>query len=438
MKLFSIALAPSILLLAGAASAGTMTVPHDFATIQEAVTASVSGDVILISAGSYHENVLITTSGITLKGNKVSIDGGYAGTCMTVQADDVTLLGLIFVNGGPLEGSVDAAGGLEYTGSGATITKCEARGCADFGIQLTGTGTLVGNTMSACLGTGLVVDTTDASGPLTTLKDNNVYRCGAGIVADDGPFLFDQNTAGNTSGDGIHLTLLSGGTGTPTVTTVLTRNKTSGNAGTGLFVNDELGLVTLIEKGELQSNGIGLDLSSSSPDLLVSKNLVEFNRAGGMFLKTTGATVDGNKVGRNTLVGIVVQSAGNAPDGLNTLTNNQLKANAGDGIHVTSGGNTIDHNFIKDNTVDGLQVVSGAVANELTDNTVRSNGNDGIDNWGTETLISDNMSKDNLGADLAGVGDGNGTVDAASTNNLVKDGTDLTSPQELELDTLSG
>jgi parallel beta-helix repeat protein len=438
MELSRFVIAPSLLLLAGAASAGTMSVPQDFATIQEAVTASVSGDVVVISPGWYRENVLITTSGITVKGKKVTIDGAFAGTCVTVQADDVTLTGLVFSNGGPAAANGTLGGGLEYIGSGANITKCEARGCADFGIKLTGTGSVVANEMSGILGPGLVLETIDPSGPLTTVRDNEIYRCASGIEADQGPFTFDRNIASNNTGDGIRVTLLSGGTdGSLSTPTTLTRNRSLGNGGTGLLVNDELGSVTKIEKCDISGNGIGLDLSSSAAALLVSDNDITQNRLGGVFLKTTGATVSKNSIGRNTLIGIVVASAGIAPDGGNTLTDNKIDANGGDGIHIATGDNLIHHNSVKDNTGDGLQVLAGAVANTLTDNMVRQNGNDGIDNWGTETLISDNTTKDNDGADLAGTGDGTGTVDAASGSNMVKDGTDLTSPQELELDTLS-
>jgi hypothetical protein len=88
-------------------------------------------------------------------------------------------------------------------------------------------------------------------------------------------------------------------------------------------------------------------------------------------------------------------------------------------------------------TIDGaVQVTGGVKGTWLIDNTVRDNGNDGIDNWGIATLIRDNTTRDSCGADLAGKGDGGGTVDGESGENIVKDGTDLTSTQELELDTL--
>lgn len=437
MKRSLVALASAVLLVASTAQAGsTMTVPQQFSTIQAAVAVAQTGDTISIEAGFYRENIAVTTSGVAIIGHKVTIDGGYAGTCLTVHADHVTVAGLTFVNGGPVAGSDAQAGGLDCVGSGINITKCDAQGCADFGIRLTGTGTITDSAISGCLGAGLIVNTPSTSGPLTQVEDVAAYQCGTGLQLTGGPFLVDRDRAVGSAGAGLQIVLPAGGTdGTPLQTTV-THCRCADNAGTGLLVNDELGALGLIEFCTIDTNGIGLDLSSAAPGLMVFNNDVQQNRAGGMFLKTTGVTIQGNRVGRNALVGIVVASANGALDGSNLLVDNKLEQNAGDGIHVTTGRNNIRHNYFKDNIGDGLQVISGVVGNTLTANMVRENGNDGIDNWGQDTLISDNTAKDNTGADLAGVGDGSGTVNPISGNNDVQDGTDLATVQELELDTL--
>ncbi|MEZ5178717.1 MAG: right-handed parallel beta-helix repeat-containing protein [Acidimicrobiales bacterium] len=55
-------------------------VPQDHRTIQEAVDAAKSGDLILIDEGTYKEAVDVTTPDITLRGvdrNKVILDGGF-------------------------------------------------------------------------------------------------------------------------------------------------------------------------------------------------------------------------------------------------------------------------------------------------------------------------------------------------------------------------
>jgi len=58
----------------------TLTVPGDYKTIQAAVDAAKTGDLVLISDGIYKEAVDVTTPNITIRGldrNKVILDGGF-------------------------------------------------------------------------------------------------------------------------------------------------------------------------------------------------------------------------------------------------------------------------------------------------------------------------------------------------------------------------
>jgi serine protease len=50
------------------AEARAITVPGDYSTIQQAVSAAVDGDTILVKAGTYNENVLIFNKSISLIG----------------------------------------------------------------------------------------------------------------------------------------------------------------------------------------------------------------------------------------------------------------------------------------------------------------------------------------------------------------------------------
>ncbi len=121
----------AMLLFAGAAAAGTLKVPADFATIQAAVDAAVPGDVIVVSKGVYAENVVVAVGGITLQGKNAVIDGRYAGNCLDVTGDGVTVTGFTLANGGsgvvfagaagPADGIGPAAGGLHCIGAGAVI-----------------------------------------------------------------------------------------------------------------------------------------------------------------------------------------------------------------------------------------------------------------------------------------------------------------------------
>ena len=68
------------------AQANMLRVPRDYATIQSAVNAAHSGDTIKVAAGVYSENIVISVSGLRLKGSEGAvIDGtGLTGTGILV------------------------------------------------------------------------------------------------------------------------------------------------------------------------------------------------------------------------------------------------------------------------------------------------------------------------------------------------------------------
>jgi hypothetical protein len=435
MNVLTSSLIFSAVLLSGTAAASTKNVPGDFTTVQQAVDAAAAGDTIMIMPGRYLEHVVITTPGITLDGSKAVIDGSYSGLCLSVHADNVTLLSLTFDNGGPTAGDASLEpGGLLVVGTGEHIQRCKARSCSGFGIKLVGDGEVFQSEAIACQGPGLVVESGNPAGPSSRLTKNEVHNCSEGIVVLGGPVQMDHNSSHGNAGNGISVTI--SGTGTVQLgSSSMSHDDSSGNQGTGLLVNDELGGIGLIEHADLVQNGIGLDVTALVAGLQLNDIDVTENSVGGVHLRTLGAEFSNSRVQRNTNYGIVVESANGAADGNNTVRGSKILANGGDGVHVTSGANTVRDNYIKDSYGDGLQIAAGD-RNTVSYNQVLNSRNDGLDNWGTNTLLTSNNAFNNAGADLAGLGDGNGTVDAASTGNTTADLTGLGSLQELELATL--
>jgi hypothetical protein len=64
----------------GGGASGILRVPDDYDTIQAAVDAAEPGSMVLVSEGTYEEEVNVTTDGLTIRGmdrNEVILEGGF-------------------------------------------------------------------------------------------------------------------------------------------------------------------------------------------------------------------------------------------------------------------------------------------------------------------------------------------------------------------------
>ncbi len=87
----------------GSAESGTLRVPDDYETIQEAVDAAEPGDLILIEPGTYEEAVNVTTDDLVIRGldrNEVVLDGGFEleNGIRVLEADGVVVENLTVQN----------------------------------------------------------------------------------------------------------------------------------------------------------------------------------------------------------------------------------------------------------------------------------------------------------------------------------------------------
>lgn len=95
----------ALFLAIGTAGAATLNVGQGqtYSTIQTAVDASETGDVISVSEGTYYENVVLTKSGIVIMGKnkeKTIIDGQKTGSVIRIETNDVTISGFTLRNNG--------------------------------------------------------------------------------------------------------------------------------------------------------------------------------------------------------------------------------------------------------------------------------------------------------------------------------------------------
>lgn len=84
------------------ANPGTITVPDDYVTIQEAINHANSSDTIFVRADTYYEHIVVNKT-LTLIGedkNTTIIDGNKTGTVITVEATNVRINGFTVRNSG--------------------------------------------------------------------------------------------------------------------------------------------------------------------------------------------------------------------------------------------------------------------------------------------------------------------------------------------------
>ncbi|UCC45310.1 MAG: right-handed parallel beta-helix repeat-containing protein [Candidatus Zixiibacteriota bacterium] len=119
-------------LVAAAAAAGTIQVPGDYGTIQEAIDASLDGDTVLVDTGRYVETInfsgknivvgsLILTTGDTSYVSTTFIDADDSGSVVTFENGETaqaSIVGFSLVNGNSASG-----GGIACIGSSPTISQ---------------------------------------------------------------------------------------------------------------------------------------------------------------------------------------------------------------------------------------------------------------------------------------------------------------------------
>jgi hypothetical protein len=124
-----VASALSACLAASAADAADLLVPKQFATIQSAIDAAVGGDRVLVSAGTYSEQVNLSGKDIQLIGvhgaATTSIDGGGVRTVILGNGEPATCL----VQGFTIQNGYTSSegGGVSLVNSSAAFTDCVFR-----------------------------------------------------------------------------------------------------------------------------------------------------------------------------------------------------------------------------------------------------------------------------------------------------------------------
>jgi predicted outer membrane repeat protein len=165
-------------LLAVVASGRVILVPDSAATIQAGLALARSGDTVLVSPGTYQENLTWPSyDGIKLLSaagpESTVVDGEYAGTCLTMSSGSLTRATLV--------SGFTFANGYHATGGAA-------------GISCAGNATIAGNRITRCNGVGVYLNNYSTSfSPLLIgneidgcFKEIENYNYGCGILVNAG------------------------------------------------------------------------------------------------------------------------------------------------------------------------------------------------------------------------------------------------------------
>lgn len=441
-------------------------------SIREAIIASSPGDTIRVKKGVYRPNIMeadgnpgiiVDVADITLIGDGAVIDGDYQGDGFRVTASGVTIRGFTIVNclDGIFGSGVEDDAGTLF---GVTITRNRVEACSDVGIELIEVegAVVTHNIVEDCAGKGILVRST-----LNPIASVDVSRNRARFNGDDGIAVraasarVESNTADHNNDDGIDVGLFpSFGDGIEETlpTTLIKGNTAKYNAENGIEIDDEGGQGGETTRNNCSFNGHdgisyesgavemdGLEEPNGEFDHTLSRNTLNHNNRNGMDVLGTDVLVERNRADANGQSGYVLSDGGNiasgnratnngqfgmnlggealisdsVPDGPDggkdpvVAVNNRLTNNGLDGLFIDIDFAFAIENRCERNRADGIRVTESTNLVRLVENRCFRNISEGISNSGMNTDIEDNSTGGNAlgaGVDIAGAGNGSGTV----------------------------
>jgi parallel beta-helix repeat protein len=381
IKVFVVAFISVLLLSAVAvaqfaetASVETIIVPDHYATIQEAINAATTGDIILVGNGTYYENVILNKT-VTLVGENPqnTTISGNTGVTLNITANSVTVTGFTITGANEVD-EVGIEVSANYTSVSGNVVTNNYRGLrvhenynnitqnnmannsnCGIGLKNASFTRITGNAISGSKGAG--IDIRDSNNNILRGNDVNVPSSLFVILLVGSPhnIIAENNLMGGTND-----LIIQCGDGSD-------YNEISENniTGTGGYAISGIALFSASNCNISRNNvtncweGIGLlYFMGLSMNNTVSGNFITANQRGIRLIEAVNNTISENTITANTVYGI-------GSDNPNVLASNN---------------NTIYHN----NFIDNAQQANSAGGNNTWDNDYPSGGNywsdyDGID-----------------------------------------------------------
>lgn len=387
----------TILFLGNTAIAAVIKVPNDHPSIQSAINAAKSGDIIWVKEGTYTENITFKEENVTVAGSWNSdfsgrdwnnspsiIDGGGNGS-VVIGVHKTTLDGFTVRNG-----NAQFGGGIFVEEAAMNIWNCRIennsaqKGGGGIYIKTVPSAspfpridnnTISNNQVTAGSGGGIYLESGAMAIKNNTIENNSATRGGGGISIMSAPSLpytdIENNTisSNEAGGKGGGISIRESDHGIRITNNVIARNEAHTGGGislrdTPLFqIEDNKISHNRADKSGVRRSGGGISIIRGSLNAVVIKNSITENiaadRGAGIFLQ------GGTFIGRNFIQGNRTTEEGSGGGGLwltnpegvtppklvnNFIADNETKALGGGGIYVEEGAdhhiinNTIAHN----------------------------------------------------------------------------------------------
>ena len=319
-------------------NASTIHVPGDQPTIQDAINVANAGDVVVVAAGTYSENINFLGKAITVKsasGAKLTIiDGGKRGPVATFNSGEGSksiLGGFTLQNGASTFNSQYDGGGVYVGGASPTIAN-----------------NIIQNNTACNAGGGIALEFSSARVQNNTIENNFQSGCsggtggggvnigGAGSVVLIGNRIQKNSWGGNGGG----ITLFAAGT--PILeNNIITQNSSSGGQGGGIWiVNDSNALIVQnLFAGNTASQGGGIYFlvpSGSMGPVLVNNTIIGGNGATQGSAVWAGGFDNQVLFYNNLMIGLTGQNAVYCDATYNSqppvFTNNDAYSSSGSGL----------------------------------------------------------------------------------------------------------
>jgi parallel beta-helix repeat protein len=336
--------------LAAAASAGTVNVPADAATIQQGCDLALDGDTVVVAAGNY--------SGFVLLDQRNNL---------TIQASGVV-----------------------------TVTTPRGKGVpAAFGMSSCQNITLDGFTISKAAGDGINISTCLN----VTIRNCTVDKAkGIGIRAYGGQDITVADCTVSKNGNKKHGISFSSEPGPLTTRGSVLRTSVTNAGATGIIVHGPQALIEDCNVTKSKKAGIELDRAGGTTNGVVRRCTVTKPGDAGIVASGMIPIIEFNTVNSAKTYGIVVVQDANGETASAVIDDNVVtRTIKKDGILATVGAN-VDRNTVTLAKGDGIRVVDTGV--EVRDNTITKSGKVGLHLLGSGHDVTGNDASKNKKADL--------------------------------------